>query len=109
LGATSLAVSDFGNFFNAISPDPNPPPIPSHVSFHVRWSGHGQRKRIRDETFGFEGHYVTGAATISFTAADDGAGLIYSSDPAGQYNPPVDQGGAGPPAVGHERNGVFFH
>jgi hypothetical protein len=52
---------------------------------------------------------VTGPTTISFTASNDGGDVIYTSDPEGQYNPTVDQGGAGPPAVGHERNGVFFH
>jgi hypothetical protein len=79
------------------------------VSFDVRWHGHGHQSKIRDKKFGFEGQYVTGAATISFTTSDDGRGVLYTSDPAGQHNPTVKEGGAGPPAVGHERNGVFFH
>jgi hypothetical protein len=79
------------------------------VSFDVRWVGGGARQKIRDHTFGFVGHYVTGPAMITFTASNDRSGVIYSSEPAGQYNPTVDQGGAGSPAVGHERNGVFFH
>ena len=86
-----------------------PPPVPAHVSFDVRWAGHGERKRIRDETFGFVGHFATGEATISFTASNDGSGVVYTSDPAGQHNPTPAEGGAGSPAVGHERNGVFFH
>jgi hypothetical protein len=79
------------------------------VSFDVRWPGHGERHKLRDETFGFTGHYVTSNTTISFTASDDGSGVIYTSDAAGQFNPGTDVGGAGLPAVGHERNGRFFH
>jgi hypothetical protein len=108
LRAKRVSVSDYHDFFNAIL-GPNPPRVPSHVSFDVRWSGDGGRQKIRDQTFGFTGHYVTGAAIVSFTASNDGDDVIYTSDPAGQYNPTVDQGGAGSPAVGHERNGVFFH
>ena len=52
--------------------------------------------------------YLAGATgAIGFTASRDG-GVIYKSHPAGQYNPTVKQGGAAPPALGHERNGVFF-
>jgi hypothetical protein len=108
LRASGVPVTDYHDFFNAVFGG-GPTPVPSHVSFDVLWSGGGDRRKIRDTTFGFTGHYVTGAATINFTAFDDGRGVIYTSDPAGQYNPTVDQGGAGSPAVGHERNGVFFH
>jgi hypothetical protein len=109
LHADEVAVTDFHNFFIAVGlSQPPPSPLPSHVSFDVRWSGDGDREKIRDETFGFTGHYVTGETTISFTASNDGGGVIYSSDPGGQYNPTVNEGGAGSPAVGHERNGVFF-
>jgi hypothetical protein len=109
LRAERVAVSDFHDFFNAVGLSSPPiPPVPSHVSFDVRWPGSGDRQKIRDETFGFTGHYVTSATTISFTASNDHGGMIYRSDPNGQYNPTVDQGGAGSPAVGLERNGVFF-
>lgn len=108
LTAREVSVPDYHDFFNAILGG-GPAPVPSHVSFDVRWPGHGERRRIRDETFGFTGHYVTSATTISFTASNDGSGVSYTSDPEGQYNPTVEEFGAGPPAVGHERNGVFFH
>jgi hypothetical protein len=107
LHATNVPVTDFHDFSNAVSGG-GPEPRPSHVSFDIRWSGGGDRKTIRDETFGFAGHYVTGATSVSFTASDDRGDVIYSSDPGGQYNPTTSQGGAGMPAVGHERNGVFF-
>jgi hypothetical protein len=108
LRASNVPVTDYHDIINAIFGG-GPTPLPSHVSFDVRWAGGGARQKIRDQTFGFAGHYATGPAMITFTASNDGSGVIYSSEPAGQYNPTVDQGGAGSPAVGHERNGVFFH
>jgi hypothetical protein len=111
LHAENVAVTDFHNAFIAIGISPPPPdPLPSHVSFDVLWPGGGERHKIRDDTLGFfTGHYVTSPTTISFTAFNDGGDVIYTSDPGGQYNPTVDEGGSGLPAVGHERNGVFFH
>ena len=106
--ARNLHVKDFHDFFNAVFHNGGAP-VPGRVSFDVRWHGRGHHSKIRDKKFGFEGEYVTGGATISFTAADDGRGVVYRSDPAGQHNPTVKEGGAGLPAVGHERNGIFFH
>jgi hypothetical protein len=103
LHAKNVPVTDFHNFFIAVGLSPPPPaPLPSHVSFDVRWSGTGTRQKIRDDTFGFTGHYVNSNATISFAASNDGGDVIYSSNAAGQYN-------VGQPGVGHERNGVFFN
>jgi hypothetical protein len=101
-----VAVPDFHDFFSAISP--NPASIPSHVSFDVRWPGGGERQRIRNEDFGFAGSYVASPTSISFTASNDRGGVVYTSDPGGQFNPTLDQLGAGSPAVGVERNGRFF-
>jgi hypothetical protein len=108
LHARNLAVTDYHDIINAIFGG-GPTPLPSHVSFDVHWSGQGHPQRIRDATFGFVGEYVAGPATISFVAKDDAGNVLFSSDPHGQYNPTPDQGGAGSPAVGRERNGVFFH
>jgi hypothetical protein len=108
LHATSVPVTDYHDFSNAVGGG-GPTPVPSHASFDVRWSGNRERRKIRDETFGFVGQYVTGNTTITFTTSEDGSGVVYTADPAGQYNPTPEQGGAGSPAVGHERNGVFFH
>jgi hypothetical protein len=96
--AEDVAVSDFGNFFNAISPSPSPQ-IPSHVSFDVRWAGGGPRQTIRDAVFGFSGKFVAGPATVTFSASNDG-GVVYTSESAGQNT--ILSG------VGHERNGRFF-
>jgi hypothetical protein len=98
--AAGLAVPDFHDFFNAISPSPSPAPAPSHVSFDTVWSGGGVHERVRDTDFGFVGDFVAGDATIAFTVANDGAGVTYTSDAAGQTTASA--------GVGHERNGVFF-
>ena len=105
--ADNVAVPDFHDFFSAVFGG-GPVPAPSHVSFDVRWSGDGARQKIRDTTFGFEGHFATGTATISFTARDDRRSVTYTSHHSGQHNPTLDEAGAGSPAVGYERNGIFF-
>ena len=103
LRADNVPVTDYHNFFIAVGlSDPPPTPVPSHVSFDVRWSGTGPRKTFRDEAYRFTGHYMSCDATLDFTASNDGGDVIYTSDPGGQYN-------VGQPGVGHERNGVFFH
>jgi hypothetical protein len=95
----NLAVPDFHDFFNAISPFPGS--RPAHVSFDVRWAGGGDSTEIRDETFGFEGDYVAGDASVRFIAYDDDRrAVLYTSDPGGQNT--ISAG------VGLERNGVFF-
>jgi hypothetical protein len=105
--AHNLRVHDFHDFLNAVFHS-GAAPVPGRVSFDVRWHGGGHKRKVRDKTFGFEGHYVTGPATISFTASYAHAAVRYKSHHAGQYNPTPEQGGAGHPAVGHERNGNFF-
>ena len=107
LRVSGLAITDYHDFFNAVAGG-GPDPVPAHVSFDVSWGGGGDRRKIRDADFDFGGQYVPGPATISFSAANDGTGVTYTSIPAGQYNPGPEQGGAGSPAVGHERNGTFF-
>jgi hypothetical protein len=94
----NVAVPDFQDFFNAVSPFPST--LPAHVTFDVRWSGGGESTEIRDPVFGFEGTYVGGDASIMFRASDDNRrGVIFTSNP-GQTT--VGSG------VGRERNGVFF-
>ena len=101
----ALKIGDYHDFFNAIG---GGTPVPSRVSFDVVWSGGGSPVHLRDEAFTFEGDYVPGPATISFVASDDKSGVSYRSDPGGQYNPTLDEFGAGDPAVGREQNGAFF-
>ena len=98
----ALKILDFHDILTALGLVPGPPPVPSRVSFEVRWAGHGAPVDLHDPTFGFTGHYVTGPATISFTASNDNSDVVYTSDATGQSNPAS-------PAVGTEQNGVFFH
>lgn len=101
LRGQSVKVTDYHDFFNAVLGG-GPTPLPSRVSYDVRWAATGASQAIRDSTFGFVGDYVPSTASISFVAMDDHGGVIYRSDPGGQTN-------VGQPAVGTERNGVFFH
>ena len=101
----ALKIGDYGNFFNAVG---GGTPVPSRVSFDVVWEGGGSPVDLRDDTFTFEGHYVPGPARISFVASNDGSGITYTSVAEGQYNPTLEQGGAGDPAVGTEQNGRYF-
>ena len=98
----ALKISDFHDLLNSFGIVQGPRPVPSRVSFDVRWAGHGAQTDLHDSTFGFSGHYVTGPATMDFTASNDNSDVVYRSDPTGQSNP-------GPPGVGTEQNGVFFH
>jgi hypothetical protein len=102
LRVQALKIPDFHDILNSFGLVQGPPPVPSRVSFDVRWAGHGAPVDLHDATFGFTGHYVTGPATISFTASNDTSDVVYTSDAASQTNP-------APPAVGTEQNGVFFH
>jgi hypothetical protein len=95
-----LPMRDYHDFFNSLSP--NPTSVPGHVSFEVTWAGGGDRFKFRDSTFDYAADLVTGPATITFTASDNGSSDVYTSDAAGQGNPFLA-------SVGHERNGVFFH
>jgi hypothetical protein len=94
-----LAVPDFHDFLNAVSP--NPKSTPGHVSFDVRWRGDpAGRQRIRDKTFGFVGEFVPCRATIEFSVSDDRRDVVYTSVARRQKT----VGGG----IGHERNGRFF-
>jgi len=97
---TNVSVPDYGNFFNAVSPHPKPPPKPSRVSFDVRWHGGDDPEQIRDAKFGFMGTFVDGKGTISFTAKNDGSNVVYRSLPTGQKTLYA--------GAGMERNGAFF-
>jgi len=97
LRARDLAVADFHDFLNAISP--NPSSVPAHVSFDVQWAGGRDTTELNDSTFDFSGTFVESDATIEFTARNDASSVVYRSDPTDQQS-----FGAG---VGRERNGVF--
>ena len=97
----AVKVTDYHDFFNSVLGG-GPTPLPARVNYDVRWVAAGTKQSVRDATFGFVGDYVPASATITFEAADDHGLVVYRSDPSGQTN-------VGQPAVGTERNGVFFH
>ena len=97
--ASGYAINDYGNFFNAIARPPKNLK-PSKVSFDVRWRGNDNPQQIRDGKFGFGGTFISGGATISFAAKQDGSNVTYRSVPDGHK---VLYAG-----TGTERNGVFF-
>lgn len=99
LRVTDMSLPDYGNFFNSLSPDPDPPPVASHVSFDVMWPGGGEVVEIDDGVFDFSGRFVISDATINFTARNDASTTVYRSIADGQIS--FDAG------VGRERNGVF--
>jgi hypothetical protein len=107
LHGESVKVDDYHDFFSAIGFG-DATPVPARVSYDVLWQGGGSSQTIRDETYGFVGDFVPGPAAITFEAQDVHGETIFRSDAAGQYNPGPEEGGAGSPPVGTERNGVFF-
>jgi hypothetical protein len=93
-----MAMPDFHDFLNAVSPSPKT--TPGHVTFDVRWDGHDGRRHIRDDAFGFVGDFRPVQAHIDFRVSDDGSDVVYTSD---AHRQKTVSGG-----IGHERNGVFF-
>jgi hypothetical protein len=95
---TNFPVSDFGDFFSAVTGGPS---IPARASFDIRWLGGGNRTTVSDSTNRFEEKLVEGAAVIDWTAAN-ADGYRYTS---GQHADSTTLYAA----VGHEKNGNFFH
>ena len=97
--AHHLAMPDYHDFLNAVSPAPKKKH--GHVTFDVRWHGdEHDRTHIRDKTFGFVGDYVPTVGHIDFQVSDAGSGIVYTSEPHRQKTVSG--------AIGRERNGVFF-
>jgi hypothetical protein len=97
--ARNLAVPDYLDFIRSVTPGTIP--IPSHVSFDVRWQGGGAVSTLHDDTYEFSGRFVDGPIGIDFTTRQDGSDVVYRSNSDGQ----ITVGGG----AGRERNGVFFH
>ena len=96
--ATDMALPDYLNFANSISP--NPSGVDSHVSFDVQWAGGGTRTHVDDSAYQFVGDFIDGPISIDFTAKQDSSPVVYRSRPTGQ----MTVGGG----IGHERNGRFY-
>lgn len=98
--AHDLSLGDYHSFANSFG-GPAAPFDPAHTSFEVRWTGGGTHRTIHDTTYGFEGEFVEGPISITFTATNEKTGLTYTSV-ADEEQTTVGGG------VGRERNGIFF-
>ena len=87
-------IDDYGNVARALTTDME---IASgSVDVELSWSGGTGPTAIRDVTNRFTGEYVTGSATLQWSAREPGFEFV--SDP----------GEAGFARIGSERNGAFF-
>ena len=102
-----MAVPDFTDIFNSAGfTQPPIPPIPSFVSFDVRWTAKPDAKltRIRDANNHFTGRYIDSNATIVWSA----------NQPASRKHPSFTFATDTKPStsvsvvIGRERNGSFF-
>jgi hypothetical protein len=95
---SDFATRDFHTIGNSIFGGPSDPAV---VSFEMIWSGQGQAVVQTDgSTFSFDS--VISAATIEWSALNENTGMSFASDPASTSQSKFA-------AVGHEKNGVFFH
>ena len=65
-------------------------------------------EKIRDATFGFEVYLRDRQRDDQVYGARRPWRRGLHLGPLGKHNPALDEGGAGSPAVGYERNGIFF-
>jgi len=86
---------DIGNALGGGSSDPGV------VSFVMRWAASGRRAVQSDgETFRFRSRITT--ATVEWSGANEATGMHFDSDPASTSHSVFA-------AIGHEKNGAFFH
>jgi hypothetical protein len=89
---------DFHNIGNSILGGPSDPAV---VSFAMNWSGHGQALGQTDgATFSFDS--VISTVTVEWSAINESTQMRFQSDPASTSSSEFA-------AVGHEKNGVFYH
>jgi hypothetical protein len=95
-----LDLLDYGTFPNALALGALGAPVPTDVSFEMRWSGPISRMvSVSDSDHGFRGLFMENSATLSWTASR--AGFTFASDPASTSSTVFAQ-------LGQESNGIFF-
>jgi len=96
------AIPDFTDIFNSAGlTQPPLAPIPSIVSFDVRWRGKAAPVPFRDTTNHFVGDYVDSTATITWSAEQRATDFSFASHDAKDTTTVSG-------VIGRERNGVFF-
>jgi hypothetical protein len=95
---SNFQTRDFHTIGNSVTGGPSDPAV---VSFAMSWSGHGTRVVQTDgSTFSFDS--VISTVAIEWSALNQTTGMSFVSDPAATSQSKFA-------AVGHEKNGVFFH
>jgi hypothetical protein len=100
--AVNLAMPDYRDIFNSLNASPSPAaPVPSVVSFDVRWKAKSDAKLVRkvDTANQFRSSYIDSNATIAWSAQQ--SGFSFTSAAAATSTPISG-------VIGHERNGRFF-
>lgn len=103
-GDAAFTFSDFSLFdwftvVNAILRN-GPDPIRATASLDIRWSGTGERRRVRNDAVGFAGLYENADATIEWSASNE-EGYFFSTANSSETH-------VGHAFTAHVRNGVFY-
>jgi hypothetical protein len=94
LDLSHAKIDDYGTVVNALTTDNDI--AHATIDVELNWSGGAGPTLIRDSTNHFTGEYVTGAASLRWSAKEPGFEFV------------SDTGDAEFARIGHERNGVFF-
>ncbi|MGN6359715.1 MAG: hypothetical protein ACTHNK_04935 [Thermomicrobiales bacterium] len=97
---TDLAMPDFHDIVNSLSP--NPTSTPGMVSFDVHWHANSGLMALRDTSVGFTGEYRKSTASIWWSAQEPAQNFAFESDPAATSTT------VNTAVMGHEHNGRFF-
>jgi hypothetical protein len=94
LDLSHAKIDDYGDVVRALTRDSEI----AHATFdlELRWHGGTGPTAIRDATNHFAGEYITGAASLKWSAQEPGFEFV------------SDEGHAEFARIGRERNGVFF-
>jgi hypothetical protein len=96
------SVPDYTDIFNSAGVTQPPiKPIPSVVSFDVRWRGKATPVHIRNTTNHFVGDFIDSLATIAWSAWQPSTHFAFISGPAAKTTTVSG-------VIGRERNGSFF-
>jgi hypothetical protein len=94
LDLSHTKIDDYGTVVRALTIDSEI--ASASIDVELRWHGGTGPATIRDTTNRFTGEYVTGSASLSWSAKEPGFEFV------------SDTGQAEFARIGHERNGKFF-
>jgi hypothetical protein len=95
---TDYQTREFHDIGNSLGGGPSDPGV---VSFDMHWAAGGRRAVQSDgKTFRFRSRITT--ATVEWSGANEATGMQFDSDPGSTSHSVFA-------AIGHEKNGAFFH